>query len=177
MAEPVDLRDLGIAKLREALRRIQQTEITIGWQGPSGAAPHPDAKASGRFDGTVAAVAAVNHYGTEDGRIPARPALDETFNRHRHEIIVKARRIVADVVDGRIAPEAAEETLGEYALELLRRTLDDARVWAQANAERTIRAKGHDQPLFGETGTLRSHASWAARMDGAITRQGGETGD
>ncbi len=166
MADPVDFQDFGIAKLKADLALLQATTVTIGWQGPTGAAPHPDA------DGhTVAEVAAWQEYGTATA--PARPGLAVTFERHRAELLVAARRFLADVVDGRKSRDEAEFALGELALEKLRHTIDAAREWARPNAVSTVRAKGHDQPLF-DSGTYRGNASWAVRRDGRIVRQGGE---
>lgn len=169
MAEPVDFKDFGIGKLKADLAELRETKITIGWQGESGAEKHPGADAS------VATVAAWQEYGTETA--PARPSLVQTFERHRADFILAAKRMLADVVDGRKNKDAAETGLGDFAVDKLRETIDDSRSWAEPNAESTARAKGHDQPLIGLYGKLRANTSWAIRRNGAIVRQGGETGD
>lgn len=169
MAEPVDFKDLGIGKLKTDLASLQSTSVTIGWQGESGAKKHPDA------DATIATVAAWQEYGTDTA--PARPSLVQTFERHRADFIVAAKAALASVIDQGVSAEDAETRLGEFAVEKLRQTIDDSRSWAEPNAKSTIRSKGHDQPLFGETGAMRANSSYAIRRGGQILRQGGETGD
>lgn len=171
MPEPLDIRDLGIGKLREALAELGRTRITFGYQGPSGAAAHPEAGGA-----SVALVAAWMEFGTPDAPFPspARPLGRHTMEANRDAFAAAAKRAIADVIDGRATPEIACERVGDLALRALRKTIDRSREWAKANAASTIRAKGHDQPLVGGTGTLYDQASWAVRVDGKIVRQGGE---
>ena len=164
---PLEIRDLGIGKLREQLAELAKTKITFGYQGASGAEIHPGTK-----DKTVAYVAARNEFGTETA--PARPMGATTMEANREAFTEEAKRAISDVVDGRATPDAAIERAGEFAVAALRRTISNSREWAEPNAPSTIRGKGHDQPLIGEWQTLHTHASWAARVDGVIVRQGGE---
>ena len=167
MPEPLDIRDLGIGKLREQLAELGRTRVTFGYQGPSGAAIHPEAGGA-----SVARVAAWQEFGTTTA--PARPLGRHTMEANRDAFADAAKRAIADVIDGRATPEAAVERVGEVALSALRKTIDTSRIWAEANAASTVRAKGHDQPLIGGYGILYDQASWAVRVDGRIVRQGGE---
>lgn len=163
---PVDFKDFGLAKLKAQLAELQATQITIGYQGESGAEQHENA------DVPVAQVAAWQEYGTETA--PARPFLRTTFQRHNARIMKEARLALSNLIDGRVGSvEEAQDQLGESALAALRDTIDDARAWAKPLAPSTARAKGHDLPLF-ETGHMRRNASYAVRKDGSIVRQGGE---
>jgi hypothetical protein len=164
----VSFEDFGLGEIEEALAQLAATEITIGWQGASGAEIHP-----GSDDLTVADIAALNELGTS--RMPARPALETLFSRYGDEMTTAVGRTMSDMIDGRIAPDvsAAVKAIGDVAVSALRRTLDSSRGWAEPLVPSTVARKGHDQPLL-ETGTLRSHASWAERRGGQIVTQGGE---
>lgn len=177
MAKPVALKDLGIGKLKADLAKLRASKITIGYQGSSGAATHPDANAS------VATVAQWMEFGTpgSDDReydqprsmIPSRPFLRVTFERSADVFVEATRKALSDFVDGRAEVEEIEQRLGEIGVAEVRRTIDDSRSWAEPLAESTIAAKGHDQPLL-DSGTLRDSASWAVREGDTIRRQGGE---
>jgi hypothetical protein len=177
MAKPVALKDLGIGKLKADLAALRAAKITIGYQGSSGAATHPDADAS------VATVAQWMEFGTpgSDDRnydsprsmIPSRPFLRVTFERAGGDFVEAARKALSDLVDGRATVEEVEARLGELGVSEVRKTIDDSRSWAEPLADSTVQAKGHDQPLL-DSGTLRDSASWAVREGDTIRRQGGE---
>lgn len=160
------MRDLGIGKLRAELAELRSASITIGYQGDSGAATHPNAEGA-----SVAEVAAWNEYGTVHA--PARPALETAFARSsRFEPEIK--RAMSDLIDGRRSSAAeAQAAIGAAAVAAVRASIDDSRSWADPLAPRTIRDKGHDQPWV-ESGVLRASASWAVRRNGVIVAQGGD---
>ncbi len=162
---PLKKNDLGIGKLREDLAKARETEITIGWQGPSGAAEHPNA------DATVAQVGAWQEYGTPTA--PARPALQTAFDEHGDDFRDASRKALSDLVDGRADFDELAPRLGDAATEAVRKTIDRAAEWADPLSERTIAKKGHAQPLL-DTGTLRDSVSWAERWGSRSVRQGGE---
>jgi hypothetical protein len=161
---PISFEDFGLAAIEEELRKLAATEITIGWQGDSGAEIHP-----GSDDKSVAEIAAFHELGTV--RMDARPSLERTFATNDFEAVIG--KAMSDLVDGRNDDPA--KVIGEAAVEALRKTIDDSRAWAKPLAESTAKSKGHDQPLV-ETFTMRANASWAERRGGTIVRQGGELG-
>lgn len=163
---PVDLRDLGIGKLRADLDALKRSKVTIGWQGSSGASEHPETDGA-----TVAEVAAWNEYGTS--RAPARPALGTLFERHGAAFRDAVKAAVSDVIDRRASPAEALRRLGELGVLKLRETIADSRSWAEPLAASTVRRKGHDQPWI-DTGTVEAAASYAVRRDGEVVDQGGE---
>jgi hypothetical protein len=171
MPEPLQIKDLGITKLRAKLAELAASRLTFGYQGPSGGQQHPGAKKVGT---TVAAVARWNEFGTATA--PARPMGRHTMEENRDAFRAATRKAISDVIDGRAEADAAVEAVGEVAVAALRRSISRSREWAEANAASTIRKKGHDQPLVGEHQTLTTHASWAVRdkATGSIRRQGGE---
>ncbi len=165
------MNDLGIGALKEQLAKLASMRVTIGYQGETGAEPHPGAK-----DASVATVAHWQEYGTKYA--PARPLGKHTMEQNREAFARAAERAVVDLVDGRLdTAEAAGEQLGRVGLTALRKTIDTSREWAEANAESTIAAKGHDQPLIGEHAKLYSNASYAVRDGDRIVVQSESTGD
>lgn len=164
----VEIKDLGIGRLKEDLSRLGQTEITIGWQGRSGQEQHPEA------DANVSTVAAWMEYGTTDSdgkpKVPARPALQTTFANNDRKFKKVTSKAVSDIIDGRNDVKDAITGLGNFALRTLRKTMDQSRTWATPLAESTVKHKGHDQPLL-DSGTMRDKASWAERCSDRILRQ------
>lgn len=171
---PLEVKDLGIDKLREQLAKLGRTRVTFGYQGPSGQAKHPAKGATY----SVAQIAAMHEFGVGPygGAVnfPGRPLLRHTAEENRDNFREAAKKAISDVIDGRATPEVATEAVGELAVAALRRTISRSREWAEPNAASTVRAKGHDQPLVGEEQSLTLSASWAVRVDDAIVKQGGE---
>lgn len=165
MAEPVDFKDFGLAEIRLRLEQLAKTEITIGWQGASGAAEHPGSAEP------VGTIAAWHELGTD--KMPARPSLTLAMDGAIEEFNAAVGRALSDLIDGRLDPDAVAERIGELGVERVRAMIDDSPAWADPLAESTIKRKGHDHPLI-ETGTLHDSVSWAERRDGQIVAQGGE---
>jgi hypothetical protein len=161
----VSFNDFGLGRIRLRLEELARTQITIGWQGDSGAAIHEKAEIP------VAQLAAFHELGT-DG-MPARPALAVTFEGARAELNTATGKALSDLVDGRIDPRDVAKRIGELGVAKVRETIDDSPAWADPLAERTVKRKGHDHPLV-ETGELYDSVSWAERRDGKIQEQGGE---
>lgn len=180
---PIDP-DLGVARVKAMLADLVRHVVTIGYQGETGAAIHPATKGTTRKPRPpedwkpVATIALWMEYGTDpetsnNGGMPARPAIGTTFERHSAEFNKACKKLLSDIIDGRADLDTAVTELGDKALEKLRATIDDAKAWAEPLAESTVQKKGHDVPWL-DTGTLREQCSWALRLDGKIKKQGGE---
>ena len=156
----LEIKDLGLARIRKQLEELQRSQFTIGWQGASGDAQHPGSKAAS--NATVASYVEVE-----------RPVVQTAYELHGEEIEDEIRRGLADLVDGRAELEEVEDRIGEVMVGKLRETMTSARDWAKPLEDSTARRKGHDQPLV-DTWTLYHAASYAVRRDGVIVRQGGE---
>lgn len=176
MPSDVQFKDLGIGKLLKDLKELNESQMTIGFQGPSGAATHTDAGVP------VATLAQWMEFGTPGSddrqydrpraRIPSRPLVRTTFALHAQAMKGLLKRAFSDLIDGRASLNAARQSAGAAAAKLMRDTLDRASTWAEPLAERTVDAKGHSQPLV-ESGQLRDAISWAARdRGGTIQKQG-----
>lgn len=172
----VEVRDLGIGKLREDVATMQRQRVTVGYQGPSGAAQHPNADAS------VAQVAAWQEFGTpgSDDRtydrarshIPSRPFVRTGLAKYKNEIAEAIKAAFRAVLGGSATPEQAQADVGERMVEAVQQTILDARSWAKPLAESTIERKGHDDPLI-ESGAVYDATSYAVRDGDKIVRTGG----
>lgn len=162
--------DLGLEDLQRELAELRKSEITIGWQGATGAEQHPEAP----VDTSVAQVAAWQEYGTEDAQgavlVPARPMLSTTFEENERDFDKATRKGISDIVDGRANATEAVEALGNTGLRKLRKTMDQSKRWADELSPATIARKGHDQPLL-DSGKMRDAASWALRRGETIVTQ------
>lgn len=162
--------------LVDALEELSRTKARYGYQGPSGAAPHPS-----NDEISITDLARIHEYGLG---VPARPLIRVTAERNRKAFAKVAREAANRVARGSVRAasgrfagrdvEDAVRPVAEAGLAALRDTLTRSREWAEANALSTAKAKGHDQPLIGDEHTLHTHASWAVARDGVLVRQGGE---
>lgn len=176
MADPVIVRDLGIGKLRDDVATMQRQRVTVGYQGPSGAAQHPNANAS------VAQVAAWQEFGTpgSDDRkydqtrrhIPSRPFVRTALAKYQREIADAIKAAFRRVLGGDATAEQAQADVGARMVEAVQTTILDARAWAKPLAQATIDRKGHDDPLI-EGGALYDATSYAVRDGDKIIRTGG----
>lgn len=167
MTAEVKFVDHGLVDLWRRLGELGELELTIGFQGDSGAAIHPLAKVP------VATVALYNEFGTIDA--PARNFLRATMFERREEIVALYAREAGRVAMGKAQPVEALSRVGEAIAEMVREKIAAADQWATPNAPSTIAKKGHAQPLLGGSladgvtgGTLRRSVSWAVRRGGAI---------
>jgi hypothetical protein len=63
-------------------------------------------------DLTVAEIAAVLEYGTDDGRIPARPFMRITFDHQREQLAKMGRELIEQVISGRVTIRQALDIMG-----------------------------------------------------------------
>ena len=175
MTEAVQVRDLGIGKLKADVATLQSQGITIGYQGPSGAAQHPNADAS------IAQVAAWQEFGTPGsddrqydkarGHIPSRPFVRTGLAKYQGEIKAAIRDAFRALLSGG-SVEQAQDAVGQRAVEAVQQTILDARTWAKPLAQSTIDRKGHGDPLI-ESGAVYDATSYAVRDGDKIVRTGG----
>lgn len=120
---------------------------------------------------TLSEIAAVNEYGSADGRVPSRPFLRLTMNRVTPALQRLTASLVGKVIDGRETKEAMLNEIGSHLKQEVQRTID-MRV-PPPNAPSTIAKKGSDHPLI-DTGRLRSAISWRIKAKGEKRAKGGE---
>jgi hypothetical protein len=96
-------KDLGWKELFKRAEEIENGRVRVGVLS--------DAMVEGE-DFTLAELAAVHEYGTEDGRIPERSFLRSTFDDKREEMVELGKTLVKDVLAGR---RTTEQALGSSA--------------------------------------------------------------
>lgn len=101
-------------------------------------------------DITTGEVAAIMEFGTEDGHVPARPFIGDTFRNTAWVRDVLAQS-VRSVISGRQTPRQALNRAGRIFADGVRNTLLNG--VPPANAPATIRRKGHGDTLI-HTGAL-----------------------
>lgn len=107
---------------------------------------------------TVAEIAVVNEFGTEDGHVPARSFVRSTYDRMREELARDAAKLLVKIViDRKITVEAALGILGLKLATGIRSTVVDGSGVPPPNAPSTARAKA-----LG-TGKARERAIAGAR--------------
>lgn len=94
---------------------------------------------------TVAAVAALNHFGVEP-HLPSRPFLTIALEKHRDEIAQTQARIAAQLVKGRLTYEQALGLLGAEIVAQIKKTITEH--VPPENAQSTIDRKGSSTPLI-----------------------------
>lgn len=99
---------------------------------------------------TLAELAAVLHFGTKDGHIPARPFLTLTFDEKRAELKELGAKLMGEVVFGHITLEQALNAMGSKLAADVKNTITAG--VAPPNAPSTMLAKAQK----GKTGALFS---------------------
>lgn len=139
----------GGRKLQRALDKLskvagQPTQVKVGV--PVGAVPYPD--------GTpLVLVAAVNEFGSTDGRVPERSYLRSTVTMEQPTFKKFWRKQIAkDLLEGNITAAAALELLGQLAEGKIKKRIVE--ISEPPNAPSTVSEKGSSNPLI-DTGHLR----------------------
>lgn len=96
-------KDLGWNDLVKRLEEIKEARVKVGVLD--------DGKRSEERL-TVAQIAAIHEYGTEDGRIPARPFVKPTFDKQRDKLVKMAKNLMGQVIDGKISVKQGLNLLG-----------------------------------------------------------------
>jgi hypothetical protein len=105
----------------------------------------------------IAAIAAVNEYGSQDGRIPERPFMRNTLNNNKAKYRALLRKLVAEVAVGTLTNAQALERFGAIVKSDIQREITALRT--PANADSTVAQKGFDNPLINE-GTMRKSVDY-----------------
>ena len=106
---------------------------------------------------TIATIAAVNEFGTEDGRIPARPFLRPAIEENTAVYLRIVERDLPEILAGKQPMTRLLHRLGNLATGHVQRKIVDGPF--TPNAPSTIRAKGSSSPLI-DTGALRQSINY-----------------
>jgi len=116
-------------------------------------------KSAGNYEDGVhtATVAAVQEFGSADGRIPERSFLRAGIEDGRDKIIKAYEKVLPQVSDGKMDIETAQSLVGEIAVGHIKERISDG--ISPPNAQSTIDAKGSSTPLI-DTGHLRQSITY-----------------
>jgi hypothetical protein len=130
-----------------ATRLEGATRVLVGV--PVGAGSYEDGN-------TIATIAAVNNFGSEDGHIPARPFLAPAIDKGAPQYRRLAQIMLPKVLSGDMTMLMLMNKMGNLAQDHVKKEIIDLRV--PANAASTIAKKGADNPLIdtGNAGLLGS---------------------
>lgn len=148
----VIVKDYGFRALFKRVDEIKNSYVKVGVLGD-------DAKGGMHVPGsdlTVAEIAVVNEFGTED--IPERSFVRSTFDEKREELTRLGGKLMGSVIDGRMATKKALDIMGSTLATAMKLKITTGAGVPPPNAPSTIEKKGSSRPLVDE-----------ARMVNAIT--------
>lgn len=163
MIEPT-IQAIGKQQVDEALKRLadrllkEELQVLVGV--PEGAGSYP--AEGGKPPLTIATVAAVNEFGTADGRIPARPFLRPAITEGAPTFTRLAERELPDIMLGKQPMSRLLHRMGLLAMGMVQRKITDLK--SPPNAPSTIAKKKSDNPLI-DTGVLRQSINYHINDD------------
>lgn len=161
----LEVKDKGLIALFKRVRAIQKSRVKVGVLADGrGGAKHGRSEADavtqgGRSSLTIAQIAAILEFGTEDGRIPPRPALRNTFDTMRPELVELGKKLMGAVVDGKIDVVKALNIMGAKLANGVKRTITAGAGVPPPNAPSTIAKKGSSRPWV-DSGQVVGAISW-----------------
>lgn len=150
---------IGKQQVEEALKRLaerferEDLQVLVGVPEGAGSYPSEDGKPAL----TIATIAAVNEFGTADGRIPARPFLRPAIEEGQPKFLRLAEIDLPDILLGRQPVSRLMHRMGNLAVGLVQQKITDVKT--PPNAPSTIAKKGSDNPLI-DTGALRQSINY-----------------
>jgi hypothetical protein len=139
---------IGKQQVEEALKALAErlegaTRVLVGV--PEGAGMYEDGL-------TIATIAAVNNFGSADGRIPARPFLAPAIDKGAPQYQRLAELMIPKVLSSEMTMLMLLEQMGQLAEGHIKQEITD--IDSPPNAAATIARKGSDNPLI-DTGAFR----------------------
>lgn len=114
-------------------------------------------------DLTVAEIAVVNEFGTEDGRISARPAHRMTYDARRSEIERQSGKLLAAIViDRKMTVEQALNLIGLSHATAIKKTITEGAGVPPPNAPSVVRRK-MQAGEWNARGKAKRKAGWGVR--------------
>lgn len=156
------------------LKQIKDSAVKVGVlaDDATGGGEHETGPDGTPSELTVAEIATVNEFGSEDGDIPARSFVRSTFDEQREGLIGFGKKLMAEVVFGDMTIDRALNLMGSKLAAEMKKKITDGEGLRPENTEATIAAKGSDRPLV-DTGRLVGAITWAVEQNG----KGGHGGE
>lgn len=143
----VKVNDRGAKQIKREVKKLKKTFALVGF--PGDLPMHKDS------DMTIPEIAAVNEFGTLDGRIPSRPfmrnAADNKSNKSQFYKILG--RELGKIEDTKQTAKGALRSAGEWYIGVLKTAIKKGPF--KPNAESTKAKKGSSTPLI-DTGQMRN---------------------
>lgn len=131
----VIVKDTGWQRLRDLARELRGQKSFAKVGVLENAAPPED----GRF--TMASLAAIQEFGSRDGRIPARPWVSGGIRAGEERLTTAAQKLAKGVYEGKVDTEYALNVLGAMGAAEIRRYVTQGEQVPPPNAPATLRAK------------------------------------
>lgn len=162
MGAKLEVRDHGFFELFKRAKEIKGGYAKVGVLAD-------DNKGSKQHDEdsplTVAEIAAVLEYGTDDKHIPSRPALRSTFDKQLEPLAKDGKFLMGEVLMGRMPLEHALGIMGAKLSTETKKTITEGAGVPPPNAPSTIARKGSDRPWV-DTATVLRAFTWAIKKKG-----------
>ncbi len=147
--------DKGWKDIKSLAKRADRSYTKVGvQQGTTHKNTDPGSKSEQLSD--LVMIAAVNEFGTKDGKIPSRPALRLAVENNSKKIAKLSATVYSKTLDKSITLEQALSILGEFVTDAMKKSITDLKT--PPNSPRTIAAKGSSNPLI-DTGQYRNSIS------------------
>jgi hypothetical protein len=139
-AGTVEYNQEGFNRLQGWMRALHGLRVKVGWVGSAAHQIEEDSEL------TLAELALIHEYGTEDGRIPERAPLRRAMMKHQGDIAKLYRVLAYNVMTGKQTAEQACNTLGLKVAAWIRETITAG--LTPPLATETILRKGSTKPLI-----------------------------
>lgn len=151
-------KDTGWIALFKRVKAARDGRVKVGVlaDDPKGGAMEGDL--------TVAELATVLHFGTEDGRIPPRPFLTMALDEQREELAKMGGELMAEVIEGKMDQDRALGLIGAKLATEAKKVITTGDQLTP-NAPSTVAEKGSSRPLV-DTGRLLGAITWAIDKEG-----------
>lgn len=129
---------------RALMRRLGASDMVVkaGVLGSKGGG-----ETEGDSDLTVAGVAFVHEFGSDDGRIPERSFIRRTCAVHEREIAKMQAELGVQVLQGTLTMERAHDLLGAFVAGEIKKLVAEGEHIPPELAESTVKRKGSTRPL------------------------------
>lgn len=157
------------AALKKLTQQFEREEMQILVGVPEGAGSYDS---EGGQQLTIATIAAVNEFGTADGRIPARPFLSTAIEEGAPKFVRTVELGLPKVLSGEQPMSWLMHRVGNIAKGEVQQKITDIK--NPPNAPATIAKKGSSNPLI-DTGALRNSIDYLIIDDTVPIEEGIDT--
>ncbi len=166
--------DKGWKAITERLKQIEESYVKVGVLADTeaGGMHEIDPKTGQSAALTLAELAVVHEFGTQDGHIPERSFLRSTFDETHPQLAELGQKLIRGVIDGKIDVEKALGVMGSKLATDTKNKITTGEGVPPPNAESTIKAKGSDRPLV-DTGRLVNAITYQVTVGGGHGGHGG----